>query len=163
MEMKQSRLGPLNILKQRLTAILPLINTQTVYFLKAYQHLRLLRKLRCFNGEKDILGVVYKSVMESVLTFNILSWFISLTVKIKNRLSGVIKLAGNIIGKQQIPLSDLYIMAVKRKASPITLDIFHPLHDSFQVLPSGRRYKVPLVKKAKYKKSFIPTAIEIGS
>lgn len=130
-------------------------------FKKAYQRLGLLRKLRSFNVEKDILIVVYKSLIESVLTFNIVSWYNSLSVKCKNRLLRIINIAGKIIGEKQVTLSDLYIVAVKRKASAIVTDSAHPLHSSFDLLPSGRRFKVPLAKKAKYKKSFIPTAVDI--
>ncbi len=130
-------------------------------FKKAYQHLGLLRKLRSFNIEKDILMVVYKSLIESVLTFNIVSWFNSLSVKSKNKLLRTINVASKIIGERETPLSDLFTVALKRKALAIVGDSSHPLYSSFQLLPSGRWYKVPLVKRAKNKKTFIPAAIGI--
>jgi len=70
-------------------------------------------------------------------------------------------MAVKMIGEKQVALTDFYTVAVERKASAIVTDSSHPLHSSFNVLPSGRRYKVPLVKKATYKKTFIPTAIDI--
>ncbi len=109
-------------------------------FKKAYQRLGLLRKLRSFNIEKDILMVVYKSLIESVLTFNIVSWFNSLSVKSKNKLLRIINVASKIIGERQTPLSDLFTVALKRKAFAIVGDSSHPLYSSFQLLPSGRRY-----------------------
>ncbi len=70
-------------------------------------------------------------------------------------------MASKIIGERQTPLSDLFTVALKRKAFAIVRDSSHPLYSSFQLLPSGRRYKVPLVKRAKFKKTCIPAAIGI--
>lgn len=71
---------------------------------KAFQRLGLLRKLS-FNRpiEKDILVVVYTSLIESVLTCNIVSWFINV--------------ASKITGERQVPLW---------KASVIVGDSSHP-------------------------------------
>ncbi len=52
-------------------------------------------------------------------------------------------------------LSLISIVALKRKASVSVEDSSHPLYSSFQLFPSGRRYKVPLVKKAKNKKTLV--------
>ncbi|PVD27792.1 hypothetical protein C0Q70_12965 [Pomacea canaliculata] len=46
-------------------------------------------------------------------------------------------------------------------AHNIIADLTHPLHPNFQLLPSGRRYKVPRVRKAAYQRSFVPAAITI--
>jgi len=56
---------------------------------------------------------VYKSLIESVLTFNTVSWYNSLSVKCKNRLiNRIINMAGKIIGEKQATMSDLYTVAV---------------------------------------------------
>ncbi|KAJ8396251.1 hypothetical protein AAFF_G00021180 [Aldrovandia affinis] len=47
----------------------------TSFSSKAQQCMFLLRRLRSFDVRKDILTVVYKSLIESVLTFNITSWW----------------------------------------------------------------------------------------
>jgi hypothetical protein len=72
-----------------------------------------------------------------------------------------LELAGKIIGLEQKPLSGLYELFVKRKAWKIVHDPTHPLHDAFQMLPSGRRFRVPLAKRNLYKRSFLPTAITV--
>lgn len=128
---------------------------------KANQRLYLLRKLKCFDVRSEILETVYRSLVESILTFNIIVWFGNLTVKDRARLSRVVKLAGKIIGSEQRQLSHLYNMFLKRKAQKIRLDPTHPLHNSFQMLPSGRRLRTPLAKRNLYKHSFIPSAISI--
>ena len=128
---------------------------------KAQQRLYLLRKLRNFNVDQKILENVYRSLIESVLMFNIVSWYGNLTVKSKAKLVRVVSLAGKIIGSKQIQLSDLYHQAVTRKSFDILLDKTHPLNSEFEMLPSGRRLKVPLARKNVYKKSFVPSAISI--
>ena len=77
------------------------------------------------------------------------------------KLVRVVSLAGKIIGSKQIQLSDLYHQAVTRKSFDILLDKTHPLNSEFEMLPSGRRLKVPLARKNVYKKSFVPSAISI--
>lgn len=59
----------------------------------------------------------------------------------------------------ELNIGQHYTCSVLRKATTITQDPTHPLHQSFQLLPSGCCYKVPLARKNVYKKSFIPTAI----
>ena len=49
--------------------------------------LHLLRKLITFQVSKDILTLVYRSLIESVLTFHISSWYNQLTIKHKTKLT----------------------------------------------------------------------------
>jgi len=128
---------------------------------KANQRLYLLRKLKSFDVDRLILETVYRSLVESILTFNTIAWFGNLNVKDKAKLTRIVKLAGKIIGLEQKPLSGLYELFVKRKARKIVNDPTHPLHDAFQMLPSGRRFRAPLAKRNLYKRSFLPTAITV--
>lgn len=73
--------------------------------------------------------------------------------------SRLINQASTICGSWQTLLSDLYNCSVIRKATMITTDSSHPLHQSFQRLPSGRRYKVPLAWKNP--SLLIPSAVTI--
>ena len=127
---------------------------------KAQQRLFLLRKLRSFEVSQCTLNRVYQSLIESVLTFNIVSWFENLTVKNKTKLSKVVKLGSKITGCKQTQLSHHYERAVKRLSNKILDDCSHPLHHCFQLLPSGQRYRVPCAKKNIYKKSFVPVTIK---
>ena len=49
-------------------------------FKKCQQRLFLLRKLRSFNVSSNILILVYTSLIESILAFNIVTWFHFLTI-----------------------------------------------------------------------------------
>ena len=75
---------------------------------KAQQRLFLLRKLRSFNVSTEVLQLMYRSLIESVLSFNLVSWYDSLSVKNKARLARVVNQAGKIVGIKQLQLCDLY-------------------------------------------------------
>ena len=128
---------------------------------KAQQRLYLLRKLRSFNVSTDILQTVYRSLVESVITFNIISWFGNLSVRDKARLTKVVNQASKIVGCKQKPLSELYSQGLRRKGFQIVNDASHPLNCNFEFLPSRRRLKVPLARKNIFKKSFVPSAIQL--
>ena len=135
-------------------------NAESIYK-KARQRLYLLRQLRSFNASKHTLTMVYRSLTESVLTFNIVSWYGNLSVRDRNKLTQVVKQAGKIIGDKQLQLQDIYNRSITKKAIQIYNDSTHPLRPSFELLPSGRRLRTKLAKKKGYKTSFVPTAVEI--
>ena len=128
---------------------------------KAQQRLYLLRKLRSFRVGRQVLESVYRRLVESVLSFNIVTWYGNLSVKNRAWLARVVNTASKIIGVEQKQLCDLYHLSVCRKSLSILHDIPHPLNFCFQHLPSGRRLKVPLAKKNVYKKYFTPTAVSV--
>ncbi len=128
-------------------------------FKKAMQRLFLLRKLRSFGVSEKVLETVYKSLIQSLLSFNISVWFGNLSVKNRNKLGRVVNLASKIIGNPQDQLAELYNVSVQKKAVAIVLDNLHPLHHHFETLPSGKRFRVPLCRKNMFKRSFIPNAI----
>ena len=91
--------------------------------------------------------LLYKSLAESVLTFNIVVWYGNLGVKGKAKLARIVGMAGKIVGAKQDSISDLYLTAVEQKTARILDDAKHPLFSQFQKLRSGRRYKVPIARK----------------
>ena len=110
-------------------------------FKKANQRLHLLRKLRSFGVANKVLQTVYKSLVQSILTFNISVYYNILNQKDKVMLSRIINTASKIVGIPQAPLSELHRASVFRKASKIINDPSHPLFPSFELLPSGRRFR----------------------
>ena len=130
-------------------------------FKKAMQRMFLLRKLRSFGVSQGILEKVYKSLIQSLLSFNITVWYGNLTVKNKSKLARVVNMAGKITGRPQSHLGEIYKLSVHRKALAITADASHPMYCQFEVLPSGRRYRLPLARKNVFKKSFLPTAVSV--
>ena len=119
----------------------------------------LLRKLKSVDVRQHSLQLVYKGLIESVLSFNIITWYAKVSANNKLKLARVVNTASKLIGNEQKHLPSIHNAALKRKARQIVYDPTHPLNDAFQKLPSGRRLKVPLAKTNLFKKSFIPSAI----
>lgn len=67
------------------------------------QRLYLLRKLNSYGVSKDILETAYKSLVESVLTFDVYTWFGNLGAKNRNKLSRIVNMGSKIVGKGQRP------------------------------------------------------------
>lgn len=131
---------------------------------KAKQRIHLLRKLRTFQVSKDVLTLVYRSPVESVLSLNASTWFNNkVTIKHKTRLSRIVNHTSKIIGYPgSAYLSSTAAQWSLRKGSLITEDPLHPLHHSFQLRPSGRCFSVPLAGWSIYKICFILWAIAIA-
>ncbi len=79
----------------------------------------LLQKPRSFDVHRELLQIVYKSLVESVLTFNIVVWYGNLGVKGKAKLACIVGMAGKITGAKQDSLRDLYLTAVEQKTARI--------------------------------------------
>ena len=134
-------------------------NTDNIYK-KCQQRLYLLRKLRSFDVCPEILQTVYKSMVESVLSFNIVCWYGFLNLVSRKKLDRIVSLANKIIGIPQNPVIQLYKQALSRKGKSIVSSKDHPLLPEFDLLPSGRRYRVPVSRK-KFRHSFVPSAITV--
>ena len=122
-----------------------------------------IRKLDSYDVSKSILETVYRSLVESVLMFNMHTWYGNLGAKNKNRLTKIVNTASKIIGKGQKQLGLCYETQVKQKAQQIVSDSMHPLFREFIKMPSGRRFRAATATKNIYKKSstIIPTAITL--
>ena len=66
--------------------------------------------------------MAYRSLVESILSFNITAWYGNLSVKNKNKLSKIVNIAEKVIGKSQKQLCNIFDSAVLRKAKHITAD-----------------------------------------
>ena len=75
---------------------------------------------------------MYTSLVESVLTFNIVVWYENLGVKGKAKLAGIVGMAGKTTGAKQDSPSDLYLTAVEQKTARILDDSKHPFFYQFQ-------------------------------
>ena len=68
---------------------------------KAHQRLFLLRKLNSFDVSQHILQLVYMGLIESVLSFNIITWYGNVSAKNKTKLARVVNAASKLIGNEQ--------------------------------------------------------------
>lgn len=102
---------------------------------------------------------MFYQFVESVLTFSLTCWFLSISIKYTNELSRAVKVCSNTNGMVEEPMQEMYDKRVDNKANSILPDSSHPLHQQFKLLLSGSFYRLPSIKSNRYKHSFIPTAI----
>ena len=101
----------------------------------------------------------YCAFIESVLTFCIVCWFGNASEAQKKSVRKTVTLASKLIG---IPLPSMESMYKERtitKAGSIVRNHNHPLASFFSLLPSGRRYRTPLLIPNRSRFSFVPKAI----
>ena len=132
-------------------------NTHVIYK-KGQQRLHFMRRLRQYNVEKNVMTLFHRSFVESALTFCFVSWYGSLSLVNKNKLHKIINVSSKIAGVRFDSMTSMYETRVLRKGKAITRDNTHPLHSQYQLLPSGRRYKVPSLQ-ARASRSFVPISI----
>lgn len=135
-------------------------NTEQVYK-KCLQRLYFLRKLRSFDVDVKILYLFYTCFVQSVLTFGMQCWYGSLSLQNRNKLFKIIHLSSKIVGTILKPLPEIYETKVLSLAHKIISNPDHILHSEYSLLPSGRRYLVPILKTNRAKKSFLPSSISL--
>lgn len=134
-------------------------NSQYVY-LKAVKRVHFLNILYNLKVTNSILTLFYKSVIESVLRFNIVSYFGNAKQNDKNKLCKIVKKSKKLC-ISITPLTTLYDDAVLKLACKIMKDPTHPLFENYITLSSGRRLKYPLIKTNRMKNSFVPHSIKL--
>ncbi len=135
----------------------------------AQQRLYVLRQLRKFNLPQVLLKQFYSATIESILCASITVWFSLATKYDLRRLRRVDRTAERIIGITLPILQELYLS----KGYPTVLiqseqkdwqNHSGPLtsaHSLFELLPSGRRYRVLITRTTKHRNSFFPQAIHL--
>ena len=113
---------------------------------KAHKRLFFLRQLNKFRLPKSIQTRFYTTIIESIITQSIITWFPAAVAKDKAKLQRVIRTAERVIGK---------------RARKIMEDPLHPGSALFQMLPSGRRLRLPRAVKSRHRLSFFPTAARL--
>ena len=119
-----------------------------------------LQKLRNIGLSNEILQNYYRCCVESLLSFSFICWFGSLTMHDRGVLNGVVNVCSKVIGVKQPCLNELYERRVVRKGQKIASDSSHVLAKTYELLPSGRRYRAFRVK-TRAAKTFIPKSIQL--
>ena len=121
--------------------------------------LYILRQLRSFHIEKNILKVSYETQIEYLLTYCCICFYSNLSLKNKNTLIRIANMASKIIGQAVNSLDKVLDKMITRKAHAIARDPSHPLNQQLELLPSNRRYRTLTCKRNRYKNSFLPKAV----
>ena len=123
---------------------------------KAQQRMYFLRQLRKFHMTQRMMVQFYTAIIESILTTSIIIWFPYSTVKDRAKLQRVIRSAERVIGCNLPSLEDLHDSRALKRASKIMADPAHPGNSLIDLLPSGRRLRLPRAMKDRHKFSFFP-------
>ena len=70
--------------------------------------------------------MVYRGLVQSILSFNVVTWCRNITIKNKARLARIANTASKLIGRDQRQLSSLYRVALKRRDTQTIGDSDHP-------------------------------------
>lgn len=92
------------------------VDNTNYIFKKCMQRLFLIQRISRFGVSHNILEIAYKSLVESVLTNNLISWYGHLNCKQKNSLAWIINIASKITGRPQSNLGEVYTSKCVGKA-----------------------------------------------
>ncbi len=125
------------------------------------QKMYFLRRVRVFGVEQKFVLLFYHAVLENVIRYGITAWYRNLSVQLKAQISHLLKNAMKIMGvKEHLSLQSISEQSIIKQAQKIVSDPTHTLQSEFQLLPSGRRFRVPRTRLNRYKHSFILTSIK---
>lgn len=152
------------------------IKDQTINQVAAYRYLGVhIDNLLCWKAHidnlcnklqqrvsKQIMLIFYRAILESLIRYGITAWYGNLSVQLKNRLANMHKTAMKIIGMRQYEsIDNLYNQSVMKQATKISSASTHPLSSEYELLPSGRRFRIPKCKTNRLKLSFVPASIKL--
>ena len=86
-------------------------------------------------------------------------WFDRASIRHLTKLQAVIRNAERIIGAPLPSLQSIYLLQLESKRNKIMNDSFHPAHQYFDMLPSGRRLRA--FKGTKRVLQYLPTNCQI--
>ena len=138
------------------------INNQVKKANKRMYHVRCLRNL---NVDRKIICLFYNSVISSVLTYAISTWFNACSEKLHGLMNKSRKRVCKIVGSQYHCFIDkpdfLYDKKCISLVGKIIKDCLHPLHVYFKFLPHGKRLRMQYSRTARFHDSFVPSSIKV--
>ena len=134
-------------------------NIQHLY-VKCIQRVRFLRELVSVRIDQTILTLFYRSIIESVMSYCIVSWYGSSTKKDQKKLCKILRIAKRYNIKVD-NLHDLHKSACQRLANKIIKDSEHPLHYKYEYMRSGKRLRLMKHRTNRYGNSFVPCSIKL--
>ena len=136
----------------------PHIKTQVK---KANKRVYCIRSMRSLRVNQEIITMFYNATIPSVLMYAACSFYGSITVQLRSELERPHRMCQRIVPSSTIVDNDqVYKNRMKSLSEKIMKDTTHPLCDEFQILPSGRRLRVPYTRTERYRKTFVPLSIK---
>ena len=135
-------------------------NVSTIHK-KAKSRLYFVRKLHNLNVDSKILELFYTSILQSVICFSVICWYGNCTTASKTKLTQIILTCQKLGLTNVSSLENLYCKSALQRCEVITTDKTHPLHNMYQMLPSGRRMRSVRCRTKRYSDSFVPASIRL--
>ena len=128
---------------------------------KANKRLYFVRTLKKFRIDPTLIVMFYKSLIQSIITFNLISYFGNATKAEEKKLNQPRKIVQRLLEKELPSLDQLYQDKVLSKLHQIMQDHTHPLNEQFSFNRSGIRLCPPRTQKTRYRQSFVPNSIHL--
>lgn len=135
-------------------------HVQNVYK-KCNQRLYFIRQLFKLRVDSSIIKLFYSAIIQSVLSFATVCWFGNTNNDCKSKLSRIIKQCNKMGLSDICSLAELYKKAVMHRYNNIKINPEHPLHNKYELLPSGRRVRSVKCRTNRYRDSFVPSSVRI--
>ena len=104
----------------------------------------------------------YDAVLGSFIRYGMAAWFGTLSVQLKSRITRIVNRSMKVIGRTNSPpLQTTFEETVLGLAHRVLSDPTHILYSEYELLPSGRRYRACRYKTVAYKRSFLPTSVDL--
>ena len=125
----------------------------------------LLRTLNKVNVDGKILALYYNSMIISVLTYVISSWYKGCGTEMNREIARVEKQCSRLIKKEYHKLllhpESIYTTTAISTAKKILTDPLHPLHQKFKYLSHGIRLNVLPCRTQRYQNTYAPSIIKV--
>ena len=128
---------------------------------RANQRLYFVRTLKKLRVDNTLLVLFYKSLIQSVLAYNIVCYFANATQIDLKKLNQPRKTVQRMLGIDLPSLNDLYTERVYSKLRQVLQDPTHPLNENFNMNRSGIRLCAPRTQKTRFRQSFVPNSIHL--
>ena len=136
------------------------LNTENINN-KCQQRLYFLRLLKSFGVDNTILKLFYMSIVQSVVSFNIIVWLPSIGKGSQNTLNRIHRKATKLIRDTLCNLDYIYVNNVVKKVKNIMSNTDHPFNNMYSTMRSERRLRAISCRTKRYGVSFVPNSIHI--
>ena len=125
-------------------------------------HLRYLSKL---HVNSKLLALSYNSMISSVLTYVISSWYNACNINQRNALKRFRKKCCKLVRKTEhqliFTIESVYLKSTLLSVKKIMSDPCHPIHVYFRLLPHGNRLNMPHCRTNRHKSTFVPSSVKL--
>ena len=127
---------------------------------KCLQRVRHLREPVNIRVDREILSLFYRSIIESVMSYSIASWFGLSHKKDFKKLNKIIRIARRL-GLCTHNLTELFNDSCYKIVLKILADHDHPLHQNYIFMRSGRRLMALKQRTSRFGNSFVPASVKL--